>query len=103
LKLMLDVSSDNGRRSFGPQAQRSTIAIDERVHLLRDHVGLFADTAHKKFRRLEDRRPYFLESVRVKNVTDARFYRVPDFDITWKKVVGPSNSVDHSVFLCISR
>ena len=53
---MLDVGADHRRRVLRAQRERRAVAVLERVHLLGDDVGLFADAAREQLRLLEDRR-----------------------------------------------
>ena len=103
LKLVLDISADDRSRPFRAQAQRAAVPIGERVHFFGDNIGFLADATDEQLRRLEDRRPDLAEPIGMKDIPDTGFNRVPDFDVPGKNVVGASNRVDHSVFLCISR
>ena len=52
---VLDHRADDAGRAFGPQRDRAVTAVGERVHLLGDHIGGFADAAGEQRGVLEDR------------------------------------------------
>ena len=53
---VLHVGAADGRGALGPQRDRTPAAVVERVHLLLDDVGRFADTAREQLGGLERRR-----------------------------------------------
>src|SRR5262249_8891791 len=59
------------------QTGRAFIAILERVHLLRDDVGVAANSAGKQLGRLKDRRSDFVKAERAKNLVSGSFDPVP--------------------------
>jgi len=76
---VLDVGADDRGGIFGPQGERSIVAVGEGVHLLGDDVGLLADTAGEQLRFLQNRRADFLIAIGVKNGARRGLHLIPDF------------------------
>ncbi len=61
---MFDEGPDHRSSSFRPQRERFVfIAISERVHLLRNDVGLFSDTTAEQLGCFEDGRADFAKAI----------------------------------------
>src|SRR5262249_30656750 len=71
--LVLDVGAYDGRSVFRAQSQAVAVDVRPSVHLLRDYIGLFADSARKEFRVLEDRCANLAKSVAAEGFAGYRF------------------------------
>src|SRR5258706_11144865 len=100
-QLVLDVGPHHASSIFRAQCQRlpfvtfSPPAILPRVHLLGHNVGLFPHPARKQFRRLENRRPNFLEVVAAEHTPHGRLHKIPQRRLRRQQVPRSSNSFNH--------
>src|SRR5579884_631822 len=102
IEAVLDVCAHHRSRRFRSQRERAAVAVLERVHLLPDDIGLFADTARKQGRFLEDRRPDLLVVVAPENVARDRFDMVPHRARRRENIPRPLYRFNHYAVLCRS-
>ncbi len=94
LKVVLDISPDNGRRRFGTQGEPFAFAVGKRVHLLFDDVCAFSDSPGEQFEFFHNRGPDFTIAEVLENLASCTLDLLPPFDLAGENVVHPSDGLD---------
>ena len=87
IELVLEVRAHGRCRVFGAERDAAAAAVFERVHLLVDNVGAFADAAVEELRMLEHRRADLLISIAAAKITNLALDVVPLPDLVGQDVI----------------
>ena len=88
LHAVFEVRAAHARRRFRPQTYRGLIAIFKGIHLLRDDIGLAADSTRKQVRKLKDWWPNFAEAEGGEHFAGILFDAIPQFRFRREQVPG---------------
>src|SRR5437870_3568124 len=77
-KAMFDIGANHRSRRFGPQRQRLSVAVFERVHFFGDDVRVRPHAAPKKRCLLEHRRANLTEIVSLENLARLLLHALPE-------------------------
>ena len=92
---VLDVRPCRAGRALGAQGQRLAVVL-ERVHLLLDDVGHFADGPHEERRRLDVRRAHLAKAVQAHRAGVRALDALPAPDLVGQHVVHPFDGSERS-------